>query len=220
VQTEKPTWLEEAYKSPINLSDTGIMKRNLLNKTNVLIALTMLGCRSGKVVDFAGGYGLLVRTLRDIGIDAYWNDPFTSNLVAKGFEYSGEKGNLVTAFEAFEHFENPIKEIQSIFQIAPNLLFSTEIIPNIPPKADEWWYYGLEHGQHIGFLSLKTLNYIAEKFNKFVVTDNKSIHLLSEKKVNKYQWEILIKTSKIFPRILTLGLKSKTWSDHMLLKGR
>lgn len=28
VQTEEPTWLDEAYSSPINLSDTGIMARN------------------------------------------------------------------------------------------------------------------------------------------------------------------------------------------------
>ncbi len=35
-----------------------------------------------KVIYFAGGYGLLVSILRDVGVYAYWSDPFTSNFVA------------------------------------------------------------------------------------------------------------------------------------------
>ena len=71
VQTEEPTWLDEAYSSPINLSDTGIMARNLSNVNLTLATLTLMGAKSAQVVDYAGGYGLLVRLLRDKGVDAY-----------------------------------------------------------------------------------------------------------------------------------------------------
>ena len=91
VQTEEPFWLADAYASSINLSDTGIMYRNLSNVNLVLATLALIQNRTGKVVDYAGGYGLLVRLLRDRGIDALWADPYSQNLVARGFEYEKQK---------------------------------------------------------------------------------------------------------------------------------
>ena len=108
VQTEDPIWLEEAYTTSINTSDTGIMSRNLSNSSLVLSTLSLMGERKSCVVDYAGGYGLLVRLLRDFGVDALWADAYSENLVAKGFEYQkGRQAALVTAFEAYEHFEQP-----------------------------------------------------------------------------------------------------------------
>ena len=77
VQTEDPTWLNQAYASPINSSDTGIMVRNFSNISLVLATLIFLGKRSGRVVDYAGGFGFLVRLLRDKGINAFWLDPYS-----------------------------------------------------------------------------------------------------------------------------------------------
>ena len=42
VFTEDPTWLNEAYKNPINNSDTGIMLRNLSNTSLVMATLTLM----------------------------------------------------------------------------------------------------------------------------------------------------------------------------------
>ena len=67
------------------------MARNLLNVGLVLATLTLLGERNGTVVDFAG-YGFLVRLLRDKGVNAFWVDPYSENLVARGFEYQGSRG--------------------------------------------------------------------------------------------------------------------------------
>ena len=39
VQTEEPTWLEEAYTNSINDSDTGIMLRNLSNVPLLIFSL-------------------------------------------------------------------------------------------------------------------------------------------------------------------------------------
>jgi hypothetical protein len=107
VQTEQPYWLDRAYGDSINSSDTGIMARNLRNSHVVLATLLALGNWHQRVVDFAGGYGILTRLLRDYGVEALWSDRFSENLLARGFEHSGESAGLVTAFEAFEHFVNP-----------------------------------------------------------------------------------------------------------------
>ena len=65
VQTEHPYWLEKAYSSAINNCDTGIMARNQLNVGLVLATLNSLKSLDGMVVDYAGGYGILVRLLRE-----------------------------------------------------------------------------------------------------------------------------------------------------------
>ena len=135
VQTEEPTWLDEAYSTVINASDTGIISRNLSNVSLVLATLVLLGRTAGRVVDYAGGYGILVRMLRDIGVDAYWNDPYSENLVARGFEYHQSGADLVTAFEAFEHFLNPGLEMERLLSIAPSVLFTTDMIRNANTQA-------------------------------------------------------------------------------------
>ena len=217
VQTENPTWLEEAYASPINPSDTGIMARNLSNVGLVLATLTLMGQRKGSVVDFAGGHGFLVRLLRDKGVNAFWADPFSDNLVARGFEYTEQCGpaTLVTAFEAFEHFVSPLDEMNKLFSIAPNILLTTSIIPTPAPKPIDWWYYGLDHGQHIGFYRVQTLHYLAEKFGLQLLTDGISTHLFSQKKYSYRAWYMFRKGARRMPRLFQLGLSPKTGADHL-----
>ena len=55
--------------------------------------------------------GILVRLLRDYGVEALWCDQYCENLLARGFEYNGECADLVTAFEVLEHFVNPLEEL-------------------------------------------------------------------------------------------------------------
>lgn len=217
VQTQRPMWLEKAYSSPINVSDTGIMVRNSLNVSLVFASLAVLGLSRGVVVDYAGGYGFLVRLLRDKGVDAYWMDGFCDNLVARGFEYESGKADLVTAFEVFEHFSDPICELEKMFCIAPNLLFSTTLIPSPAPKFGEWWYYGPEHGQHIGFFRSNTLKLLAKKFDKCLVSDGRSIHLFVERPVAFIKWKLMLGMARYVPSLFTRTLKSKTWSDHVRL---
>ena len=173
-----------------------------------------MGLTQGRVVDCAGGYGILTRLLRDQGVDALWSDPYCQNLVAMGFEHTDEKADLVTAFEAFEHFVSPTTEIERLFKIAPNLLISTEIIPSPTPSPQEWWYFGLDHGQHVGFLRVKTLEYIAKKFNKHLITDGHSYHLFSERPVKKSIWRLRTRLARHLPKLVTRDLKSKVWSDY------
>ena len=217
VQTQQPTWLSAAYEHPINVSDTGIMVRNLANLELVISTLALLGCRHQKVVDCAGGYGILVRMLRDKGVDAYWNDAYTSNLLSKGFEYSGANAGLVTAFEAFEHFVYPLTEAKKLKSISNNILVSTDLIPSPAPLPSQWWYYGQEHGQHIGFFRVKTLNYLANELGLNLLTDGRSLHLLSKRKLSLRTWNFLRKISRVKPSLLTRGLTPKTWADHLAM---
>jgi hypothetical protein len=178
----------------------------------------MTGLRKSQVVDYAGGNGFLVRLLRDVGVDALWSDPYCENLVARGFEYANDKqANLVTVFESFEHFVRPIDEMVKILDIAPNILLTTNIISDLAPIPSEWWYYGLEHGQHIGFYRLRTLTYLANKFDLHLISDGVSKHFFSKKKYSYTVWLALIYLSRKFPKLLSLGMQSKTWDDHLLI---
>ena len=213
VQTESPYWLDEAYSSAINNCDTGIMARNIANVGLVLATLTSLNQINGSVVDCAGGYGILVRLLRDRGIDALWSDPYCKNLLAVGFEHEAEKAELVTAFEAFEHFVDPILVAEKLFAIAPNLLISTALIATPAPAPNEWWYYGLDHGQHIGFFRLQTLQFIAQKFGKHLVTDGVGCHLFTDKPLSSTRWNLNVRIARRLPFLYGRKLESKVWKD-------
>jgi hypothetical protein len=190
-----------------------------------LAVLLGLGSRDGKVIDFAGGYGLLVRLLRDSGVDAYWMDKYCDNLVSRGFEFSDEmkQAFLCTAFEVFEHLVCPCSEMDEMFACAPNLLFSTEIIPDPIPLPDAWWYYGLHHGQHIGFYQIKTLQYLAEKYRKVLHTNGKSCHMFVEPRAKSQMvipFQLLVKLSRFMPLISSRFFASKTWGDHLFLSDK
>ncbi len=217
LQTEAPYWLDEAYNESINISDTGIISRNLnLSKITTLISYFFFD-KDKKFLDFAGGYGIFTRLMRDIGFDFYWDDKFSKNLISRGFEYKKDEGGgieMITSFEAFEHFDNPIKEIKDMLKISKNILFSTELLPEKIHKPEDWWYYGLEHGQHISFYSLKTLKFIADKYKLNIYTNGTTIHLLTAKKINKYLFKLILKLKRFgLFNILSKNLNSKTVVD-------
>jgi FkbM family methyltransferase len=184
IQTEEPYWLDEAYSDVIATTDVGLVFRNNnLSRKTAHIILKIFN-HEARFLDYGGGYGLFVRIMRDFGFDFYWFDKFCTNLFAKGFEFDETKNDLyelVTAFEVFEHFSNPIEEIENILKISRNILFSTEILPQNSPKPGEWWYYSPHDGQHISIYTLKTLSVIAEKYNLNLYSDGSSLHLLTEK---------------------------------------
>jgi len=196
LQTEEPYWLKEAYSDPISIIDTGIMARNIGSSRITAVILYFLFNKYGKFLDFAGGYGFLTRLMRDIGFDFYWHDPYSPNLVARGFESKSNslKYELITSFESFEHFVEPIKEIESMIQFSDNILFSTELLPSTLPKPEAWWYYALEGGQHISFYSYKTLKYIAQKYNMNLYSNSRNVHMFTKnKKIRNKLFNFLLK---------------------------
>jgi hypothetical protein len=152
--------------------------------------------------------------MRDIGLDFYWDDKYTKNIFSSGFEWDETKKiDAITSFEAFEHFISPLNEIEALLKISDTVIFSTELLPKSIPKPIDWWYYGLDHGPHVSFYSLKTFIYIADKYNLNYYKSG-LIHILTSKNIPK--WKLLtLRFSKFgFHEILAKGLVSKTWDDH------
>lgn len=214
LQTETPYWLKEAYTESINDTDVGLLERNLQLAEKVKVLLYYFFDKDAKFLDYAGGYGIFTRIMRDIGYDFYWHDPYTENLFAKGFEYNNETNyELVTTFESFEHFVNPLEEIEKIINISKNIIFSTTIVPQPIPHPNQWWYYGLEHGQHVALYSKSTLNFIAKEMGVNYYSCSKNLHLFSEKKINKFFFDLLFKKSRYFAKKVNKNMKSKTFED-------
>lgn len=216
-----PTWLTEAYKnSPINITDTGYVLRNLYLSRKTLIIFYFLFRKNHTYLDFAGGYGMLTRLMRDYGLNYYNDDAYTDNLFAKGFEYQkAQQIKAITCFECFEHLNEPLKDIDTMFSISPNIFFSTVLFSGDKAPEDNWEYYGLNHGQHVAFYSKKTLEFLANKYQVNYYTNGSNLHMFSKIKMPNWFFRFLLWTSKVqLDLILRKILKSKTVSDHLELK--
>jgi hypothetical protein len=179
LQTSSPHWLDEAYARPINVEDTGLVQRNLVLARSMALTLFEGGHRRGRFLDYAGGYGLMTRLMRDQGFDFYWNDPYTQNLFAVGFE-SGLEGHFaaISAFEVLEHMIEPVAEVGSLLAHTDTVVASTELRPSPIPPLD-WPYYGFGHGQHIGFFSRQSLEALADRLSVRLLTDGAFFHVLT-----------------------------------------
>jgi hypothetical protein len=222
LQTEAPFWIEEAYDESINLSDTGVLLRSLALAEIVSVVIYFFFDKNARHLDFAGGHGIFTRRMRDIGFDFFWSDKYTENIFARGFEYQqGENGiELITAFEAFEHFTDPLAEIETMLAMSRNILFTTDLLSNPVPHPTGWYYYGLEHGQHISFYSLETLQFIARKYGLHLYSA-RPMHILTPRKINQAYLKLLIAYRK-FGLFLYVKkrLISRTVGDSIVLSQR
>lgn len=215
LQTEDPYWLSEAYADSITLSDTGMLERNTFFADHISLVLSISFNREGKYLDYAGGYGIFTRMMRDIGYDFYWTDLFTKNLVARGFEYSDNLKPIeaITTFETFEHFVHPIEEIEKMLAISSTIIFSTQLLPEPVPNPDQWWYYVLNHGQHISLYSKKTIEYIAKKYSLNYYSFG-TFHIITPKHLNVIFLKFILRFQRFGLRnIILRSLRSKTFSD-------
>lgn len=188
VCTEEPFWLEDAYSSAITKSDVGLVRRNMQLSQVAGVLVSTFFDRSGSFVDYAGGYGLFVRLMRDNGFDFRWYDKYCANLFASDFAApmpGAEPVELLTAFEVFEHLVDPWSELESMLGYSRNILFTTQILPEPTPTLADWWYYGLEHGQHISFYSRRALATLAKRAGLNFYTNGASMHLFTEKRLSQ-----------------------------------
>lgn len=222
VQTEEPYWLEEAYFEAIKHSDVGHVQRNLRLAKITKTVISSLFNSSKRFLDFGSGYGLLARIMRDSGYDFYCFDKHCVNLFAPDFVAypdGQEHYELVTAFEVFEHLVDPIHEIHEIMSFSNSIFFTTELLPLNMPKPEKWAYYGLEHGQHISFYTLKSLVAIAEKLSLNLYSDGKKRHLLTPKKLPSFAFRIasLYKVAALLSPLFQRA--SLTVADQKLIVG-
>ena len=172
--------------------------------------------RNGKFLDYAAGYGVFVRLMWDVGFDFEWADKYTTNLFSDGFEWNLKDGkDAITLFEAFEHFVDPVEEIENLLEHTNTIIFSTQLRPEPLPAPESWNYYGLHHGQHVSFYSLQTFNFIAKRFNLKYYNIG-SLHILTRLKIPKLKL-FLAKLSRFgLGYMVGMKIKSKTYSDYIL----
>ena len=185
MQTEEPYWLPEAYSSAITELDLGPVNRAITGARIVESVIVLAFEPNAKFIDWGGGYGIFTRLMRDMGYDFYWRDAYCQNLFARHFVAHADSGyELMTCFEVFEHYAQPMSEIETMLKVCLNILFTTEVPPPNVTTATDWWYFSPEHGQHIAFYSVPALRFIASKFGLHLSTDGTALHLLSQKPVS------------------------------------
>ena len=194
MQTEEPYWLDEAYSSAISDLDLGPVNRAVtgarITETLILSAFDP----NARFIDWGGGYGVFTRLMRDNGFDFWWHDPFCENLFAKQFRANLDSSyEMLTAFEVFEHLPKPMDEIERMFRLSPNIFFTTLLPPERLTDSQQWWYIAPEHGQHIAIYSLKTLGYIARKFEVHLTSDSTGMHLFSQNKVSDRLFRAIVR---------------------------
>jgi phage pi2 protein 07 len=214
IQTEEPYWLEKAYDSAITKLDVGLVMRNQ-NLSVITEKLLLEQFNHNSIfLDYAGGYGLFTRMMRDKGFNFYNTDKFCQNIFAEYQDLKelppGTNFELVTAFEVFEHLTNPLGEIEEMLPYGKNILFSTEIVPENTTQPTDWWYFSLETGQHVAFYTIKALEFISKKFNKHFYTDGKGLHLFCDEQLSSNPFDkntIVLKKENYFIRKMRRTLR-------------
>jgi hypothetical protein len=168
LQTDEPYWLGEAYANSLAFSDTGAVWRCLTCRAVIWSVLGILRMRRARLLDFGGGTGLLCRLLRDIGIDAWTCDRYSSGEYAQPFRLDIEgispgTFDAVSTFEVFEHLPRPVEDLGKLFELGAQVLIASTDPYSLKYDAT-WWYLSPGSGQHVFFYSRLALQLIAHRY--------------------------------------------------------
>jgi len=130
------------------------------------------------VLDIGGGDGLVVRLLRDRGIDARFSDPFTKPSFDVGPAVgASDQFDLGLMSEVALHLTDPVDSMRSVLRQCNRLLFTAVVPPD--PIPSDWWYLMPSSGQHVAFYSVSSIEKIADEIGCYWCSDGKFFHLLS-----------------------------------------
>lgn len=221
-QTDAPTWLDEAYTDAIHPTDTGVLARNLGARRVVATFLHLSGVRGEPCLDYAGGYGIFTRLMRDAGFDYYWMDPYAVNALARGFEWraGSAKPRVVTAFEVLEHLVRPLEEFRRMAELGADwIITSTELHPGSKPASD-WPYLSVESGQHVAFYRPDTLERLGRESGYPVVKAGPFFQIFAREPFPSWKWETAVGLGALaFPVVRKLR-PSFTVSDCENIRSR
>jgi hypothetical protein len=216
--TDEPYWLEEAYSAAISAADTGLVLRNVMVARELTAVLGGL-LPAGPYVDWAGGYGMLVRLMRDAGFDFYWADAYAENLLARGFEWTpGGRSTAATAIEVLEHVPDPVAFVEECLEGAgtDTVIFSQELHTGPDP---DWWYLTPATGQHVGFYSRRTLQVLADRLGLHLHTSLR-LHMLTARELPDGRFDRLVRQSRLWSRWYARGRESLMHPDHRAMLAR
>jgi hypothetical protein len=221
-QTDEPTWLGEAYADPIHPTDTGVLARNLGARRVVATFLHLSGVRDEPCLDYAGGYGIFTRLMRDVGFEYFWMDPYATNTLARGFEWTPGPAapRTVTAFELLEHLVRPLDEFRRIAELGADwIITSTELHPGSKPASD-WQYLSVESGQHVAFYRPDTLERLGRETGYPHVMTGPFIQLFTRKPVPAWKWRVATRLGAFAFPIVKKIRPSLTVSDCESIRSR
>ncbi len=214
-QTGEPTWLDEAYRDAIHPTDTGILARNLGARNTVAVFLHFSGVDAEPCLDWAGGYGIFVRLMRDAGFDFRWTDPYAENLLARGFEWKDALGapRCVTAFEVLEHLVRPREEFAKLAAHGAEwIVTSTELHPGTAPAPD-WPYLSTESGQHVSFYRRDTLERLGREAGYPFVLADPFFQIFARRPFPAWRWRLARRLAgPLYPLVRRLR-RSRTVED-------
>lgn len=154
------TWLDEAYRLDTSGVDSGRFNRNKV----IMEVIKNDYSKARRILDYGSGSETLLakesKTVPSLSVTSYdkyvplLNQPLLLNATY----------DLVVAGEVFEHVMNPLEFLNMGLTLGQgSLLITTQVMttkdfPNDP-------YFSREFGQHIGFLTPKTLEWLRRALN-------------------------------------------------------
>jgi hypothetical protein len=211
----QPTWLPEVYAEPISDLDIGLPLR-CINHARIAEAIIRAERMQERPhLDWAGGYGLLTRLVRDRGLDMRHYEEYADNIFARGFEGGlGSSYGAITAIEVFEHLEQPLAALTALSEAADMVIVSTELVPAGMTDLGSWWYVG-PCGQHIAFFTEAALRAMADQCGYQLTSNGKSIHVFHRRRLRLTTRLILrdVRSSILAARLLRLKQRSKSLRD-------
>ena len=138
------------------------------------------------------GNGLLCRLLRDLGYDAWIHDLHTTNIYVPGYQTESLVGfPLITAFEVFEHLENPAAEAGQLLAADPDFLIVGTA--RYQGQGQDWRYLFPFHGQHVFFWSQKAHAWLAKQHGYEVICCGHTISVYAKPTITTQTQRLLIR---------------------------
>lgn len=204
----EPHWLDSAYSSAISHGDVGLLRRSRILSNLTAAVIRSEGLRSGSFLDWAGGYGTLTQMMRDRGYDYRHHDEYADPVFARDYLDDGRpRYDLISAFEVVEHLTAPVDQLRAIAGRTDLFLFSTRLLPEPAPRADEWWYFDPASGQHVSFHTVASLSRVGRELGFALTTNGTSWHLFHRAPVRATTRALL---SPAVPRALETGKRLLT----------
>ena len=220
LSADNPHWLVEAYRNPLADSDTGTVVRNLKNRRLSEAVLNLLYRCQGKYLDLGGGYGMLTRMLRDIGIDCYATDKYCENIFARGYEPDETfRATAILCFEVLEHLEDPVGFlIDAVRMHGCRTVFLSTTTYSKKVPGPEWEYYSFHSGQHVSFFTPTALERIADQLGGRYIMLNRDYHLITDRALSRFDRIVLsskrtLEAYRLWVRLLRRN-KSLTKADE------
>lgn len=216
-QTDEPVWLDEAYAdAALHTTDTGVLARNLAAMRIAGTFLHLSGVRDEPCLDWAAGWGVFVRLMRDAGFRFYGEDPYAKSLFGRGFEWSDALGTprACTAFEVLEHLPRPREQFGALAaKGAEWIVTSTQLPPGGTPAPD-WQYLSLTSGMHVAFYRPDTLARLGREHGYPFVVAGPSYQVFARRAFPRWRWTAAVRAGAALFPVLRRLRHPLTQADH------